>query len=195
MNLYEYDKKVFNLINDFGSTDENVIHMTLGIVGECAEVTDLVRVSVGTMKVCPRMPIIEEIGDTLFYINGLCRYLHINRDEILKFSEETLTSDGAPFSLNDVFGSMSMCAMAGKLADRVKKTIAYGRQLDIHGITGDLTALMYHTGNLLHDIDSDLSAALETNVRKLEVRYPGLIFTKDRANNRDKDAEANAMKG
>lgn len=82
---------------------------------------------------------------------------------------------------------------AGEVIDLVKKTFAYGKPLDRDHLIEELGDLYWYYNGLLALIGVEMSEVLEKNIAKLEARYPDLRFDADKAVNRDKAAEQEAM--
>lgn len=78
----------------------NVLHMTLGIVGEAGELSEAIKKNVAYNKPLDRENVIEELGDIEFYLEGLRQGLGIDRDETLSANYAKLGKryDGLKFS-------------------------------------------------------------------------------------------------
>ena len=83
MKIEEYGQYQLRLINDLGSQRENLMHMAAGISGEAGEVLDIVKKYFAYGKSLDRAHLIEELGDTLFYINGLLWMLDTSWDDVM----------------------------------------------------------------------------------------------------------------
>lgn len=83
----------------------------------------------------------------------------------------------------------------GEVLDLVKKHFAYGKPLDRDHLIEEVGDAMFYINGLLHTIGADMGDVLDRNIRKLTARYPDLQFDAERAINRDKEAEALAMRG
>jgi NTP pyrophosphatase (non-canonical NTP hydrolase) len=83
----------------------------------------------------------------------------------------------------------------GEIADAVKKHVAYGRELDIVHVKEEIGDLMWGINLLIDTLGLDWDDVLNSNIAKLEKRYPNLKFNQDHALNRDKDAERAALEG
>jgi len=73
---------------------------------------------------------------------------------------------------------------AGEVADAFKKNIAYGKEIDWINVKEEIGDIMWYISNLAEINKWDLREILETNIKKLEVRYPEK-FTQEAALNRD----------
>ena len=84
MNIEEYSTKALRTINCLGSYEANLAHMAMGISGEAGEVTDIIKKTFAYKKPMDVMHLMEEIGDTLFYINGLLNLTGVTWEAVLK---------------------------------------------------------------------------------------------------------------
>jgi len=77
---------------------------------------------------------------------------------------------------------------AGELADAMKKNLAYRKELDTVNIKEELGDLMFYIQMACNHFGFKLEDVIETNIRKLQRRYPE-GFDTFRALNRDLIAE------
>lgn len=84
-----------------------------------------------------------------------------------------------------IFGIMTEL---GELSDAFKKNMAYGKPLDITNVQEEIGDIMWYIANFCNLHDFVLSDILDTNIAKLEVRYPEK-FTEERAINRNLRSE------
>ena len=82
---------------------------------------------------------------------------------------------------------------SGEVLDIIKKTFAYSKPLDRAHLIEEIGDAMFYVNGLLELIGVEMSEVLEKNIAKLEARYPDLRFDADKAVNRDKVAEQEAM--
>ena len=118
MNIETYGEYQLRLIPDLGTYKQNLVHMALGVGGEAGEVVDLCKKHFAYDKPLDVAHLVEELGDLLFYMNGIRALIEVEWEDII-----------------------------------------------------------------------------DTNVRKLEARYPDATFKAEHAINRDKVAEKAAMEG
>ena len=82
MDIQEYGNYQVRLISDLGGYVDNLMHMAAGISREAGEVLDIVnRLAYG--KPIDRAHLIEELGDAIFYVNGMLALLDTSWDEVL----------------------------------------------------------------------------------------------------------------
>lgn len=83
MDIQEYADYQARLINDLGSQRENLMHMAAGISGEAGEVLDIIKKNFAYGKALDQDHLIEEIGDTLFYLSGIIRMIDSTWEEVM----------------------------------------------------------------------------------------------------------------
>ena len=83
---------------------------------------------------------------------------------------------------------MGMTTEIGELTDVFKKKIAYDKEIDWINVEEEIGDLMYYIASFCRINDLDLEKIIDTNVKKLETRYPDK-FNKYDANNRDLNKE------
>ncbi len=83
MNIQEYSHKALRTLNCLGTYEANLAHMAMGISGEAGEILDAVKKTFAYNKALDKNHVIEEIGDVLFYINGLLDVMEVSWDEAL----------------------------------------------------------------------------------------------------------------
>jgi NTP pyrophosphatase (non-canonical NTP hydrolase) len=89
--------------------------------------------------------------------------------------------------------SMGMAGEAGEVVDLVKKIVFYGRGMDPQKLIEEMGDLVWYINLAIYALDTTWETVLATNIAKLSARYPDLKFSADRANNRDLEAELDAM--
>lgn len=83
MDIQEYGNYQVRLISDLGGYVDNLMHMAAGISGEAGEVLDIVKKAFAYGKPIDRAHLIEELGDAIFYVNGMLALLDTSWDEVL----------------------------------------------------------------------------------------------------------------
>lgn len=83
---------------------------------------------------------------------------------------------------------MGMTTEVGELTDCFKKQLAYDKDVDWVNVSEEIGDLMYYISSFCRMNNLDLEKILETNVAKLETRYPNK-FTEYHAKNRDLEKE------
>lgn len=89
---------------------------------------------------------------------------------------------------DDLHMVLGMQTEAAEISDAYKKHMAYGRKLDLVNVKEELGDLMWYIANLCNLHGWDLQDILDTNIKKLQARFPEK-FTNEKANNRDLETE------
>jgi len=79
---------------------------------------------------------------------------------------------------------IGICGEAGELIDAIKKAVVYRKPLDYNNVIEELGDLEFYMQGLRSLVGVTREATLEANVRKLEKRYPGYVYTNGRAQER-----------
>lgn len=90
--------------------------------------------------------------------------------------------------LHDIHMVMGMSTEVGEILDVFKKNLAYGKIIDWVNVKEEIGDLMWYLANFCKTNDLNLSKILDTNIEKLEARYPEK-FTKNNAIFRDLEKE------
>jgi NTP pyrophosphatase (non-canonical NTP hydrolase) len=85
------------------------------------------------------------------------------------------------FLLKLMHGSIGLTGEAGEVADLVKKTLIYGRELDQEKLKKECGDVLWYMAVLLDAVGSSFNEVMEMNIEKLEKRYPN-GFNEVRAN-------------
>lgn len=148
-------------------------HMILGIISEQEE---LLQAIVSGDEVNQR----EEIADICWYLANYCTFRDYDFNYLVEECQYGFELNGweTEVSSFDVFSS--------KLADYVKKYIAYGKPIDRKLEERALGGIIYSFQ--FEDCGFDFSADLERNIKKLQARFPEK-FSQEKALNRDLKTE------
>ena len=176
MNFKEYQLDATRTCSDLGSLKLNLSHMILGIVSENEE---FLKAMVEDDIINAR----EEQCDQMWYIANYCTYRGFDLTEVVgdinRGLEDFITEDWeGVLPTWDVFSS--------KLADYVKKFIAYDKELDEELEKKALKAIIWSL--TIEDTGLNFEVDLQKNIDKLKVRFPEKFNTVD-ALNRDLDKE------
>jgi len=90
--------------------------------------------------------------------------------------------------LDDIHMLFGMSTEVGELMDAYKKNLAYNRPLDMINVSEEIGDIMFYIASFCRMNNLDLERIIETNVKKLEARYPEK-FNEHHANNRNLDKE------
>ena len=83
MDIQEYGNYQVRIITDLGDHQKNLMHMAAGISGEAGEVIDIVKKNFAYGKPLDTAHLVEELGDLLFYINGMLWMIDCSWQDVL----------------------------------------------------------------------------------------------------------------
>ena len=75
--------------------------------------------------------------------------------------------------------AVGMCGESGELIDAVKKSVVYGKELDVANVKEELGDALWYMALALKAIGSSFDEVMELNKTKLEKRYPTGFTEKD----------------
>lgn len=160
-----------------GDEKLDLSHMILGIISEREE---YLKACVENDDVNQR----EELADYLWYIANYCTLRNYDFNNLVEEYQYNFELQGweEQVSIFDVFSS--------KLADYVKKYIAYGKPIERQLEERALGAIIFSIG--LEECYFDFKTDLERNINKLKVRFPDK-FSQEKALNRDLKTERKTL--
>lgn len=82
-------------------------------------------------------------------------------------------------------GIIGISSEAGEMIDALKKHMFQGRDLDATNLKEECGDVFFYLTELMAALDTDLLEIINTNVKKLEARYPGGKFDKEMSLLRD----------
>lgn len=94
---------------------------------------------------------------------------------------------------NLIHAALLLTSEAGEVADALKKSVVYGKEVDKVNLLEEAGDLIYGINLLLYSIGYSWDDALEGNIAKLKARYPNGVFEAGRAIHRDKQTEMKAL--
>ncbi|MNF40756.1 MazG nucleotide pyrophosphohydrolase domain protein [compost metagenome] len=68
----------------------NLWHLGTGVGGEAGELLDAIKKYVAYNKPLDRENVIEELGDLMFYMEGIMQAINVSRDEVVAFNIQKL---------------------------------------------------------------------------------------------------------
>ena len=166
MNFKNYQQLSKRTCNDLGSLQLNLSHMVLGIISEHEEYLEAIN---KRDMVNAR----EEQADKMFYVANYCTFRGFDLGDF-----ENYEVPENQYGLWEIYTS--------KLADYVKKFIAYGKPINEDLEREALQKIIISIGeaNSSFNFEKDL----QINVDKLKARFPDK-YSDELANNRDLEKE------
>jgi NTP pyrophosphatase (non-canonical NTP hydrolase) len=113
--------------------------------------------------------------------------------DIKKYMEESEKTLSKNFDVDDkravlLHSAIGLSTESAEILDVFKKSIYYGKELDIVNIKEELGDMMWYFAIMLRELDIDFETLLDKNIEKLRKRY-GEKFDKHKSENRDLKAE------
>ncbi len=126
------------------------------------------------------------------------------QDIMLNFKDEAMRTESSEFNMlvdNDaniykrerlVHAAMGMQTETAEFTDALKKSLFYGKPLDVTNLKEELGDLLWYVAIAMDELDTDFDPEMDRVINKLKVRYPEK-FTRDAAEVRDLDAEREVL--
>jgi NTP pyrophosphatase (non-canonical NTP hydrolase) len=105
----------------------------------------------------------------------------------------TVTHEKAKAKIDLLHASMGLVTEAGEFQDALKKHFFYGKELDLVNLKEEIGDCLWYCAVALDALGTDFEAVMQTNINKLNARYPEK-FSEDQAINRDVAAEREILK-
>lgn len=170
-------------------TPENahLLHMTIGIVGEAGELLDAFDQAVSFNLAVDNENIIEELGDSEFYIEGFRQGLGVTRDEVLAVECDPNTIFGSQPLIAPVL-TLKYTIQTTNLLDLVKKVVVYQKDVPTEDIVAILSKMEILLMVIREQCGFQYGECLDHNINKLGKRYEGFKYSDRAAQDRaDKD--------
>ena len=87
---------------------------------------------------------------------------------------------------------MGCVTESGELLDALKKSMFYGRELDVTNLKEEAGDILWYLAILFDELDTDFPTEMTRVINKLKVRFPDK-FTEEAANNRNLEAERKTL--
>ena len=114
------------------------------------------------------------------------------RTESVEFYKLSDTEGKEYNSKRLIHAQMGMQTETAEFTDALKKSIFYGKPLDVVNLKEELGDLMWYMAIAMDELGTDFTTEAARAVSKLEVRYP-VKFTEDKAENRDLETERKVL--
>lgn len=170
-----YQGFVKSLFNRSGDISKDFAHAALGLVTELDEFANATD----------PLNALEEKGDLLFYLEAMRQVL----DEHSPVHMGMLDAYAEKIVQRYLEDPPKLVTVMMEWVDLAKRWIGYGK-----APTMSTTELFAEASLLVFVLTKDVPGdAMTSNINKLLTRYNGMTFSKDRAVNRDKEAERAAL--
>ncbi len=139
-----------------------LLHAAVGISGEIAEIQEcLNRFDEGEGMDWENL--LEECGDTLFYVQALCLCTGAKMCDLMPVGVET----------DDLHQTCRTAVVAsGKILDAIKKVWVYRRKTDLRTLDDSIAVLLRCIVEFINYASATIPQVMQWNYEKLKVRYP-----------------------
>lgn len=91
-----------------------------------------------------------------------------------------------PTLIRMIHASIGMSGETGEILDNLKKSMVYGKALDINNLKEECGDVLWYMAIFLHSLGSSFEEVMTMNKEKLEKRYPTGFTEKDAMKRKDK---------
>lgn len=91
-----------------------------------------------------------------------------------------------------IHAQMGMQTESSEFTDALKKSLFYGKTLDVTNLKEELGDLLWYVAIAMDELDTDFETEMNRVINKLKVRYPEK-FTNEAAENRNLTAERKVL--
>ena len=78
------------IVNEMTEEDAHLLHMAVGVSGEAGELLDAIKKAVIYRKTMDTDNVREEIGDCLFYLQGMCNAIGYSLEQAMQDNMDKL---------------------------------------------------------------------------------------------------------
>lgn len=161
-----------------------LLHGAIGLASELSEIRVM-----ASQEFIDAVNLKEEMGDVFWYMGLMIDELKLDPSEIfcaMVTINERLDEESRRILLDETIDEMTVAI--GNAVDLLKKSLMYGKELNIDGLSNELQELDSNVAFALALYDIDPGQARERNIEKLRARY-GEKFTEAAALERNLGAE------
>jgi hypothetical protein len=167
-----------DILSSLTPQDCELLHYAVGISGEVGELLAAVLAhQTGYHRDIDDINCLEECGDILFFLSAMSQNLRISIPK-----QQTNLLD---FDL--LTGTAMLSVWSAELLDTIKKHVIYRKALDVDAVHSLLIAIDSFIDPIIHKIGDGIwnrETAIKGNIEKLSVRYNGLKYSNEAAQNR-----------
>lgn len=170
MSLNDYQKEAARTLIDrpdsaYTDAEMMLVWNTLGLVGEAAEVAALADPQRVWARLRWRSDMRKELGDLCWYVAAIATHQGWQLQDLAdRFSAD------APHSIQRL--ALAISALAGEVADWVKKGVFHRQPLHIHRIEIALGKILSLIASMAASVGSTPDQIHIANIDKLKIRYP-----------------------
>ena len=161
-----FKEQVKTLIKPLPTTDENLSHIILGLLGESGEFADCIKKAKIYNKLLDVENLIEESGDILFYLEACKLFIPTSQD-----GTATLVAPISPDPL--VNNAISLGILVNDFIQHIIENRQFPIPLEI--------AILKNISSSLNLVGTTLDVALQHNLDKLSKRYSSGSYSDEQA--------------
>lgn len=158
-------------------SEADLWHAATGVSGEAIEILDANMTALINSRPIDEVNLVEELGDMEFYLEQTRQNLGITRDE-------TLALVGIRPTMGSFPESAALAVVGGDLLDAAKKVVIYKKAIDRASFVTILASIEMVMENIRAVFGFTREHTLSENIKKLSVRYAGLTYSNDAAQER-----------
>jgi hypothetical protein len=166
------------LKNEWVVRDFQLIHATIGIVGECGELLGGIDFAITNGGQLDRANLVEEFGDLEFYMENFRSILSISRFDVTTCE----TVCWIPPTVARI--AAHILVYSTELLDQVKKTVIYRKEINRVAVIANLSKIEFLLEALRGKLEITREEALKANMDKLAIRYEGFQYSNQQAQDR-----------
>ena len=170
------------------SDEETLNNSVFGLVGESGEVIEIIGNRLYKNEVIDPSKLIEEIGDTMWYIAQFSHVCAISMTELfdgVESPQEYQLKRGICAEPSVVMCVFNLIPCMSKIVDIVKKHLHQGHPLDEDGIEIALKHIVRNLVDICINHGINFEDTLIGNIEKLKKRYPQGFCAQDSINRRE----------
>lgn len=175
MEFKEYQKRAARTLisapdKEYSNDEIMLTWNTLGLVGEAAEVEDVIQraFSVYGDKTAE---LEKELGDTLWYVAALLTRLGVDMERLKESCPDEAVRKQVT-SRPIFFTTMKLTINAGAVAEYVKKTVFHQHQFSSEKMFELISDVYFEIAMICASVCIDMGKVMKDNIEKLEIRYP-----------------------
>jgi len=187
-----YQNNAIRTLPRLGHKDKDLFHMGLGVKTEMGEILDIFKKNIAYNKEIDLVNLSEEFGDMMWYVANTCNILgaqlDVDSDSCTPFSIASL--DPSIYRLDRYCNTLFEFTLINVESQTRRSDIdnAYYFSMII-----DTCNIIYHViKHLCKDYGFDFNNVLDTNIKKLKLRYPD-NFSNEKALNRNINKERDLL--
>lgn len=161
-----YQMFAIRTAKDYPTREQNFLYFSLGLVGESTEVVG------ARMEGNDAAFIEKEIGDVMWYTARLSDLVGIKLEDIF----ETVNTEDIRSYADTDNSVKGLVVSAGAIGEIMKKVVRDDRPIDEVLLRVKFAHIVAYAMDVANDYDLEIEEVMETNIKKLEARYPKLRF-------------------